>query len=182
MIVTDINILRNKSQPVESVEEAKQIINQLTEELNKFPGAVGLSAIQIGIAKQVAIVKSNNQIFNLINPVIVDLDMFYTFHHEGCLSFQKQYTDTRRAEGITIVNNVIEGDSFREEKQHFFNPQGSKDVTAVAVQHEIDHMIGVIFLDRKNTIIGESKKEVKIGRNDVCSCGSGKKYKKCCGK
>jgi len=26
------------------------------------------------------------------------------------------------------------------------------------------------------------KKEVKIGRNDPCTCGSGKKYKKCCGK
>ncbi|MCL2166154.1 MAG: SEC-C metal-binding domain-containing protein [Clostridiales bacterium] len=22
----------------------------------------------------------------------------------------------------------------------------------------------------------------KIGRNDLCPCGSGKKYKKCCGK
>lgn len=25
-------------------------------------------------------------------------------------------------------------------------------------------------------------REVKIGRNDPCSCGSGKKFKKCCGK
>jgi len=25
-------------------------------------------------------------------------------------------------------------------------------------------------------------KEAKIGRNDACICGSGKKYKKCCGK
>ena len=24
--------------------------------------------------------------------------------------------------------------------------------------------------------------EKKVGRNDPCSCGSGKKYKKCCGK
>ncbi|MGL5633861.1 MAG: SEC-C metal-binding domain-containing protein [Sarcina sp.] len=24
--------------------------------------------------------------------------------------------------------------------------------------------------------------EVKVGRNDPCTCGSGKKYKKCCGK
>jgi len=24
--------------------------------------------------------------------------------------------------------------------------------------------------------------EIKIGRNDACPCGSGKKYKKCCGK
>ncbi len=31
---------------------------------------------------------------------------------------------------------------------------------------------------RSKTII----KEEKIGRNDPCPCGSGKKYKKCCGK
>ena len=26
------------------------------------------------------------------------------------------------------------------------------------------------------------KKEKKVGRNDPCPCGSGKKYKQCCGK
>ncbi|MBW1776499.1 MAG: SEC-C domain-containing protein [Deltaproteobacteria bacterium] len=26
------------------------------------------------------------------------------------------------------------------------------------------------------------KVDAKIGRNDPCSCGSGKKYKKCCGR
>lgn len=31
-------------------------------------------------------------------------------------------------------------------------------------------------------LIGTIKKEEKIGRNDLCICGSGKKYKKCCGK
>lgn len=29
---------------------------------------------------------------------------------------------------------------------------------------------------------GTIKKDEKIGRNDPCPCGSGKKYKKCCGK
>ena len=32
--------------------------------------------------------------------------------------------------------------------------------------------------DKTKTVV----KEVKIGRNDPCVCGSGKKYKKCCGK
>ncbi|MGL5438085.1 MAG: SEC-C metal-binding domain-containing protein [Lachnospiraceae bacterium] len=29
---------------------------------------------------------------------------------------------------------------------------------------------------------GTIRKEKKVGRNDPCTCGSGKKYKKCCGK
>jgi preprotein translocase subunit SecA len=28
----------------------------------------------------------------------------------------------------------------------------------------------------------KTRDEHKVGRNDPCSCGSGKKYKKCCGR
>ncbi len=36
--------------------------------------------------------------------------------------------------------------------------------------------------DGKEQIKGKPKKVVKIGRNEPCPCGSGKKYKNCCGK
>ena len=46
-----------------------------------------------------------------------------------------------------------------------------------------------IFSDEKRKEIQKSfkdskivKNENKVGRNDACPCGSGKKYKKCCGK
>jgi len=29
---------------------------------------------------------------------------------------------------------------------------------------------------------GSSRTKSRVGRNDPCPCGSGKKYKKCCGK
>ena len=38
------------------------------------------------------------------------------------------------------------------------------------------------FLDAQSVQLGTFKRqEPKIGRNDSCPCGSGKKYKKCCG-
>lgn len=37
------------------------------------------------------------------------------------------------------------------------------------------------ILDKKDTINQQSKRN-KIGRNEICPCGSGKKYKKCCGR
>ncbi|MCB0407206.1 MAG: YchJ family protein [Bdellovibrionales bacterium] len=38
------------------------------------------------------------------------------------------------------------------------------------------------FIDGKNLSVATFQREQpKIGRNDPCSCGSGKKYKKCCG-
>ena len=36
--------------------------------------------------------------------------------------------------------------------------------------------------DGKEHAKQEPKKSQKIGRNDPCPCGSGKKYKQCCGK
>ncbi len=37
-------------------------------------------------------------------------------------------------------------------------------------------------LYKEQKLSGTIRKEKKIGRNDPCPCGSGKKYKKCCGK
>ena len=37
-----------------------------------------------------------------------------------------------------------------------------------------------LFLEQRKS--GIIRKEKKIGRNDPCPCGSGKKYKKCCGR
>ena len=34
----------------------------------------------------------------------------------------------------------------------------------------------------EKTIKGGTRKKEKVGRNDPCPCGSGKKYKQCCGK
>ena len=56
--------------------------------------------------------------------------------------------------------------------------QEDRLLEAVCVQHEIDHLMGKTIHDRKiDTTI---RNEKKIGRNEPCHCGSGKKYKKCC--
>ena len=44
---------------------------------------------------------------------------------------------------------------------------------------DVDHLSSNIDEDADNRTV---KKEESIGRNDDCPCGSGKKYKKCCGR
>ena len=39
-----------------------------------------------------------------------------------------------------------------------------------------------INLEGESSPVNRTVKKVKIGRNDPCPCGSGKKYKKCCGR
>ena len=56
--------------------------------------------------------------------------------------------------------------------------QEQRLLESICIQHEIDHLNGLTIADRENKpqpIVSE-----KVGRNEPCSCGSGKKYKKCC--
>ena len=53
--------------------------------------------------------------------------------------------------------------------------------------YELTEWDGVLSDEERRELIGRWREEVtrhheKIGRNDPCICGSGKKYKKCCGK
>lgn len=64
-----------------------------------------------------------------------------------------------------------------------------KEVAAMFEEHGWKYTIGLepdkpedigdleILLNPAKTVVGEKK----VGRNEPCPCGSGKKYKKCCG-
>lgn len=183
-IVSEISILRKKSEEVTSVEEAKSILEQLTKELAAQKTGIGLSAIQIGIPKRISILRNERgDFYPIINPEIVELSEEFEFMGEGCLSFPGVYLNTKRYKELVIKNKAIDGDTLREETHYFQYEDGKKhiDIECIAAQHEIDHLDGILFFDR------ESPKQMpivvtqKVGRNDPCPCGSGKKYKKCCG-
>jgi peptide deformylase len=189
-LVQDISILRKKSEPVSSAQEATEILEKLRKELKKIPNGIGLAAIQIGIPKQVGLINSGNEEFILINPEVLEKSEEFIYLHEGCLSFPNVFLDTRRYREFTIKNQVIDGDKFREETQYFYyNPPdiNGSDLTGIAVQHEIDHFGGKLIQDfniKAVPIVNDTK---KVGRNDPCPCGSkktngsSKKYKHCCG-
>ena len=179
MIVTDVNILRLKSSPVETIKEAETIINKLKEEIKNHPNAVGLSAVQLGILKQVAIIKDKDNWHPLINPYLADdLEDPFIYKGEGCLSFPGLHFDTRRYKGVTVGNTVIDNGKFRQQREYYYYDEDKpKDLEAMVVQHEMDHLSGIIFQEKQ---IVNRPKDSKVGRNDSCPCGSGKKYKKCC--
>jgi preprotein translocase subunit SecA len=64
-----------------------------------------------------------------------------------------------------------------------------------SINHEFVHPESTRFKDQQEPSVREAslsslpperplpvKSEPKVGRNDPCPCGSGKKYKKCCGR
>lgn len=164
MIITDEASLRVKCTDA-LPDEAGQIIAQLDKELLYASNGIGLAAPQIGIAKNVAIVRAGDFKINLVNAKIIKSYKEFIFDGEGCLSFPNSYVKSKRYKEI-YVDNKIEPYSFIV-----------TGLPAIVCQHELDHLIGRILPD-----IAIENNKIKMRPNDPCFCGSGKKYKKCCKK
>jgi peptide deformylase len=155
-----------------TVEEGYEIATKLFQILNKRGDGIGLAANQVGIDAAVAVVNVKEPIV-LINPKIVRKEEEVRYY-EGCLSFPKKGCHTKRYKTIEVkVDNI-------ESNMTFGVGDTEADLLeSVCVQHEIDHLNGMRILDRAQELTIKRDKP-KIGRNEPCPCGSGKKYKKCC--
>ena len=181
------NPVINKKLKEVSVEEGMEIATKLFQILNKGKDGIGLAANQVGIDASVAVLNIREPII-LINPVITE-QWDEIDYYEGCLSYPEKGIHTKR------YKNIIVKSAQSESGWYFSGAESSKDskgswetsakhdqeerlLEAVCVQHEIDHLMGKTIHDRKvDTTV---RAEKKVGRNDPCICGSGKKYKKCC--
>jgi len=155
-----------------SVEEGYEIATKLFQVLNKRGDGIGLAANQVGIDASVAVVNVKEPIV-LVNPEIVSKEEEIRYY-EGCLSYPKKGCHTKRYKTIEVkVDNM-------ESNMTFGGGDTDLDLLeSVCVQHEIDHLNGMRILDRAMELTIRRDKP-KIGRNEPCPCGSGKKYKKCC--
>jgi|SRR6185436_4157131 len=181
IIKNDEELLRIKCDNV-TEDEVGSLIELLENELNAANRlgveGIGLSAIQVGVRKNIAIVRLKDISFNLVNCTINQAYDPAIFRQEGCLSFPGRVEDTIRFQEIHVVDNLV--------YPHNFIATG---LLSVICQHEIDHLNGALFMDRVNSINTVSRKKNKLGPNDLCICGKvdprtkhPKKFKKCCGK
>ncbi|ART76296.1 peptide deformylase [Sutcliffiella horikoshii] len=101
---------------------------------------VGLAAPQIGIAKRIAIVDIDDKHgkIELINPEIVD-EEGEQVGPEGCLSFPDLYGEVKRADYVKVRAQNRKGKWYELEARGFL---------ARAIQHEIDHLNGVLFTSK----------------------------------
>jgi peptide deformylase len=138
--------LRQLSAPVEKFDTAFQRrIDDLEETRLAGPGAVGIAAPQVGWFERVIIVdvsgrkktRSHGHLI-LVNPEITEWDG-YAVGREGCLSVPDYTGNVIRAEKIHL--QALD----RHGKPLSFDMDGFE---ARAVQHEMDHIDGLLFLDR----------------------------------
>jgi peptide deformylase len=189
-IIQDTKALKQISEPA-TQEEAHEIIKKLEETLSRYSHGIGLSAIQIGIPRRIFVIKRQNEgelpsFDHYINPEVVDMDGEFTFSGEGCLSYPGLYLNTKRHHHYTIKRWFFDKGKYQKEMDYFYFPEyydehisREQAISSIAVQHEMYHLDGEVLPEYgfKNQPIRINK---KIGRNEPCPCGSGKKYKKCC--
>lgn len=135
-------VLRQRSAEVETVDdEVRAFVADLFETMHASKG-IGLAANQVGVARRIAVVETAEGRFVLINPKIVE-QSGSDRDEEGCLSIPEIYADVTRSSSV-----VVEATSETGELRRF----AATGLLARAVQHEIDHLDGILFLDRVGPI------------------------------
>lgn len=77
-----------------------------------------------------------------------------------------------------LIEYKVEGYQMFQEMLSLIREEISSLILRVQISYDDEEVIP----KRKNVVYGDiAKNDIKIGRNDPCYCGSGKKYKKCCG-
>jgi peptide deformylase len=131
-------ILRTKAEPVVDFDkELRQLVRDLTDTMLDAPGA-GLAAPQIGVPLRVFTYNVDDVVGHLINPDL-ELSEEEQFGPEGCLSLPGLEFDCVRALRVAAKGFNEYGDPVVIE---------GSDLLARAVQHETDHLDGVLFVDR----------------------------------
>lgn len=131
--------LNKKSEDVNIYNEnIDEIIENLKETLLKNK-AVGLSAPQIGIFKNIVCINIDNNISYFINPKIINLSNKMISFEEGCLSLPGVNAKINRPESCSI--------KFSDENNNFYEKEFN-GIYARILQHEIDHLNGKLFISR----------------------------------
>ena len=132
--------LKKLAAPVRNIDEnIRRLARDMAETMYEAPG-IGLAATQVDVHKRVIVIdisETRDQLFTLINPEIVESDGQQVWE-EGCLSVPGIYDKVERAERVTIKYLDLDG------KQRTMEADG---LLAVCIQHEIDHLNGIVFVD-----------------------------------
>ncbi len=148
------DLLRKKSREVEVVDDKiRQLLDDMYDTLKASNDGIGLAAPQVGVLKRVIVIdlgeEGNGKVYKLINPVITKRKGEQVCR-EGCLSVPGLLGDVVRPKEITVEALDENG------KKVVIK---AKDLFAICLSHEIDHLDGVLFIDKATEIFDADAEE-----------------------
>jgi len=158
-------ILKYKCKPLQKInQELRDIVTEMLETMYATAG-VGLAANQVGLPFRLFVMnptgkKEDGEEYVFINPVILKKNGNVT-DNEGCLSLPDIHADVVRSASIEVESISLSG-----EEQLF----QWTDRPARIVQHELDHLNGICFVDR---LAPTAKKEIKLELDDMSTIFEG---------
>jgi peptide deformylase len=142
-------VLRAKALPVERFDSTLEREVERMGVLMHDALGVGLAATQLGVLHRVLVYRaySEDPLTVLVNPVIEWTSDERELAEEGCLSLPGVHVEVERAVGVRV----------RAQDQHGAELEvDAEGLPARVIQHEIDHLDGILILDR---ISREARKE-----------------------
>jgi peptide deformylase len=132
-------VLRERAAEVGVVgPEVVTLVQDLFDTMRAADG-IGLAANQVGVLQRVAVVDTGDgEPLVLIDPIIVER-YGEDRGEEGCLSIPDIYGEVDRATRVVVETTTVEGTRVQV---------AAVDLKARAAQHEMDHLDGILFLDR----------------------------------
>lgn len=139
--------LKKKAAPVPIITDSiRELVRDMAETMYDAPG-VGLAAPQIGVRQRIIVIDISGKneppdLIVAINPVIVHAEG-ESFEEEGCLSVPDYAANVRRHASVIVKALDLEGVE---------QTWKAEDLLAIAFQHEIDHLEGILFVDHLSTL------------------------------
>lgn len=118
-------------------------LDDLIETMREADG-IGIAAPQVGRNIRVFVAMDGNTPHILINPVLKGKSFRRTDGEEGCLSVPGKYGIVSRHRGIKMEALDRNGKKFTLKTKGFF---------ARVLQHELDHLDGILFIDRAKKLV-----------------------------
>ena len=135
-------VLKKQCQAVEKVTgKIKKLLDDMAETMQAADG-VGLAAPQVGVELRIVVIDVGEGLIELINPVLLEKEGCQK-GLEGCLSVPGVFGEVERYEKVVVEGLNRSGRKIRV--------TGS-GLLARALQHEMDHLDGVLFVEKAESL------------------------------
>jgi peptide deformylase len=135
----DARLKRIAAPVTEFTPAIKKLVDDMAQTMYEAPG-IGLAATQVDVHKRVIVIdtsEAKNDLKVFINPEIIVADG-EIMGEEGCLSVPEYYESVRRAAHLVVRAQDASGKPFELE---------ATELLAVCIQHEMDHLKGIVFVE-----------------------------------
>jgi len=134
--------LKEVSTPVEGpvTDDHRALMDDMLETMYDAPG-IGLAAIQIGVPLRIIVMdlsEDRSEPRYFVNPEILETVEETRPYEEGCLSVPDIFDEVERPARCRLRYMNYAGETVEE---------WAEDLYAVCIQHEIDHLDGIVFID-----------------------------------